>query len=76
MRIMIAMALLAMSMTTHAAAAKDRVEPQAGNPKASESKSYNAEESAGLVTTEKHAADHGRSFSDVRPGHEVAGIQP
>ena len=48
MRIMIAMALLAMSMTTHAAAAKDRVEPQAGNPKASESKSYNAEESAAL----------------------------
>jgi hypothetical protein len=48
MRIMTAIAMLALLIASHSVSAKDTSEPEAGSPKVSASKSYTAEESAAM----------------------------
>ena len=57
MRIMIASALLAMLMATHAAQAQGKVEPHAGDSKVAASKSYSSEESAAAAKAARAKAE-------------------
>lgn len=57
MRIMIASALFAMLMATHAVEAQGKVESEVGNPKVAASKSYSAEESAAAARAARAKAE-------------------